>query len=156
VTKSVPPGTVQRPTTSANGLGRRAIFPLPIHRSGHGGVARRSPASFEASFIEDQAVLTIWGELDFLSEPEFRTFLAAVIDCEPRSVALDLSQLNFMDASAVRVIAQGTERLRILGHSLTIHSPSTIVFRVLELCGFANLVGIGRRERSNAIEPALS
>jgi anti-sigma B factor antagonist len=157
VSKSVPLGTAQRTSTSANGAGRRATFRSPIHRSGRGVVAARRPlASFEASFVGKQAVLTIWGELDLLTEHEFRTFLAAVIDGEPGSIELDLRQLNFMDASGVGVIAHGLERLRVRGRSLTIRSSSSMVFRVLQLTGFANLVSIGPRERANAIEPALS
>ncbi len=76
-----------------------------------------------------------------------------MIDCGPGSVELDLGQLNFMDASGLRVIADGTERLSLLGRLLTIRSPSKTVLRVLELTGLADLVGIGPTQ---AIELALN
>ena len=155
VTKSVPLGTARQPTTSANGAARRhATIRSAISDWGRGGAGTHtSLASFDASFIGERAVLTIWGELDLLTEPEFRAFLAAVIDCGPGSVELDLGQLNFMDASSLRVIADGTERLRVLGRLLTIRSPSMTVLRVLELSGLTNPVSIGPAE---AIELALN
>jgi anti-sigma B factor antagonist len=154
VTKSVLLGTAQQTNTSANGAGRHITSRPAILRSGRGVTdARRSLASFDASFIGERAVLTIWGELDLLTEPEFRAFLAAVIDCGPGSVELDLGQLNFLDASGLRVIADGTERLRVLGRLLTIRFPSKTVLRVLELSGLANLVSIGP---AAAIELALN
>ena len=154
MTKSVPLGIAQQTNTSANGAGRdtTARSATPHSRRRVAG-ARRPHASFDASFIGQRAVLTIWGELDLLTEPEFRSFLAAVIDCGPGSVELDLGQLNFMDASGLRVIADGTERLSLLGRFLTIRSPSKTVLRVLELTGLADLVGIGPTQ---AIELALN
>ena len=144
MTKSVPLGTAQQSNTSANGAGRYSTARSAIPRSRRGGPdARRPRAGFDASFIGQRAVLSIWGELDLLTEPEFRAFLAAVIDCCPGSVELDLGQLNFMDASGLRVIADGTERLSLLGRLLTIRSPSKTVLRVLELTGLADLVSSG-------------
>jgi anti-sigma B factor antagonist len=154
VTKSVAPGTAQQTTTWANGAGRHSAARSAIPHANRGVAdARRPRASFDASFIGQRAVLTIWGELDLLTEPEFRASLGAVIDCGPGSVELDLGQLNFMDASGLRVIADGTERLSLLGRPLTIRSPSQTVLRVLELTGLANLVGTGPTQ---GIELALN
>jgi anti-sigma B factor antagonist len=155
VKKSGPVGTARQTNTSANGVaGRHTAARSPFLGWGRGvASAGTSRASFDASFIGDRAVLTIWGDLDLLTEPEFRAFLAAVIDCGPGSVELDLGQLNFMDASGLRVIADGTERLGVLGRLLTIRSPSKGVLRVLELSGLTN--GVSSRP-PEAVELALN
>jgi anti-anti-sigma factor len=87
-------------------------------------------------------VLTIWGELDLATESEFAAFFDAVIDCDPGSVELDLHQLSLVDASGVEVIARGSARLRHLGLPLTIHSPSAVLLRMLDVTAFAELVRV--------------
>lgn len=86
-------------------------------------------------------MLTIWGELDLGTVPEFASFFDAVIDCKCGSVALDLEQLNFIDASGVQSIAQRSERLKDLGRVLTIRSPSAVLLRMLDMT-FPELVQV--------------
>jgi anti-anti-sigma factor len=142
VPKTQPPGTTQQTDTSASDVpGRQATSRFPVPRWGRGVANNRiSGASFEASFIGEQAVLSIWGELDVCAEHEFRTILDAVIDCGHGSVELDLDHLNFMDASGLRVIACGKERLREGCRALTFRSASPVVLRALDITGFTRLV----------------
>jgi anti-anti-sigma factor len=150
VTKSVqiasalPLGTEQPTTTATNSTaGWRSPSRSPAPRLRHRSAEpRRSFASFEASFFEEHAVLTIWGELDLGTEPEFASFFDAVIDCKCGPVELDLEQLNFIDASGVRSIAQRSERLKHLGRVLTIRSPSAVLLRMLDLTAFSELVRV--------------
>jgi anti-sigma B factor antagonist len=144
IAPSRPLGTEQPTSTSSNShAGRRAISRSPVPRRRHRPAdTHRSLASFDASFIDEQAVLAVWGELDLLTEREFGAYLHAAIDCGHGSVELDLSQLNFLDASALRVIAQGAALLRGDGRSLTIRSPAAVVVRALEITGLTELIRV--------------
>jgi anti-anti-sigma factor len=150
VTKSVqiapsrPLGT-EPPTSTATSsrAGRQAASRSRVPRRRHRPAGpNRSLASFDASFVGERAVLAIWGELDLHAEREFSAHLHAAIDCGHGAVELDLSQLNFLDASALGVIAHGAAILRAHGRSLTIRSPAPVVVRTLEITGFAQLLRV--------------
>jgi anti-anti-sigma factor len=87
-------------------------------------------------------VLAISGELDLLTEREFGAYLHVALACGRGSVELDLSQLNFLDASALRVIAQGAALLIADGRTLTIRSPGAGVVRAFDIAGLAELVRV--------------
>jgi anti-sigma B factor antagonist len=138
-----PLGT-QRPTstTTNSRAGRQVARSRDPRRRDRPAGPHRSLASFDTSFVGERAVLTVWGELDLLAESEFSAYLRAAIDCGHGSVELDLSQLNFLDTSALGVIAQGAALLRADGRSLTIRSPAPVVVRTLEITGLAELLRV--------------
>ena len=106
-------------------------------------VARDLPLSdfsVGASFVGAQVVLSLNGEVDALTAPEFGAFFQTMIDRGHRSVVLDLSGLRFMDASGLAVISQGADRLAVSGGSLHIRGPVTLVRKTLELTGFTELL----------------
>jgi len=141
---TAPLGTEQPTSTATNSrAGRQAASRLRVPRRRHRPAGpHRSLASYDASFVGERAVLAIWGELDLLAEREFSAYLHAAIDCGHGSVELDLSQLNFLDASALGVIAHGAAILRANGRSLTIRSPAPVVVRTLEITGLAELLRV--------------
>jgi len=92
------------------------------------------------SFEADRVVLGVWGEVDPVSAPELATVLDAVIDRGHTAVVLDLASLSFMDASGLRVIAHGVNRLTPVGGMLTIRSAPTNVTRILEITGLHEVI----------------
>jgi anti-anti-sigma factor len=93
-----------------------------------------------ASFVGAQAILTLGGEVDALTAPEFGAFFQTMIDRGHHSVVLDLADLRFMDASGLAVIAHGADRLQASGGSLSIRAPVALIRKMLELTGFSRLV----------------
>jgi anti-anti-sigma factor len=119
----------------------------PARRRRRSTLPSHSFVSFEASCIGEQAVLTVWGDLDLLTNAAFDAILDSVIDCGRGSVELDLRQLNFMHVSGLNAIAHGTQRLGDLGRSFTIRPPSATPLRTIESAVLAGLV------RAEASEP---
>jgi anti-anti-sigma factor len=111
-------------------------------------VDRRALSEFSmvASFADGAVTLALQGEVDALTAPEFDAVFDAMIERGHPSVALDLSALRFMDGSGLTVIARGAQRLEASGGTLTIHAPSDLVGRLLEITGFAHLVELGLEE----------
>jgi anti-anti-sigma factor len=62
---------------------------------------------------------------------------------------LDLSAVQFLDASTVRVIVAASEFLRTRSRSLVLRSPSTCAQRVLGLCDLSGLV---ERDRLDSVD----
>jgi anti-anti-sigma factor len=99
-----------------------------------------SDFSVAASFVDGQVVLSLRGEVDILSAPEFEAFFETMIDRGHQSVVLDLAGLRFMDASGLAVIARGADRLEVAGGALTIRTPMAMIGHMLDITGFARLV----------------
>lgn len=57
-------------------------------------------------------------------------------------IALDLAELDFMDASGLNIIAEATSRLRSAGGALTIRSPSGMVRRMLDITDMSDLIEV--------------
>ena len=95
-----------------------------------------------ADFAKGRVVLAVRGEVDIVTAPELAAILDAVIDRGHRIVVLDLSELEFMDASGLRVIIHGAQRLAPAGGELALRSPSRLVLRMLDITGLTSLVGL--------------
>ena len=75
------------------------------------------------------------GELDLATAGELRTILANVVSSGAAQVVLDLSNVSFMDASALGVIVAAANRLRLGGGRLTLAGAAPNIERVLRLTG---------------------
>jgi anti-sigma B factor antagonist len=71
------------------------------------------------------------GEIDVHTAPR----LAAAIDAAGTTVRLDLSQIEFVDSSGLRVLIEAHQRVSEAGGQLTIVSPSSAVQRLFEISG---------------------
>lgn len=78
----------------------------------------------------DQSV-TASGEIDAHTAPT----LAKAIDAAGTDVTLDLSGVEFVDSSGLRVLIDAHQRLGDAGGSLTLVAPSEPVRRLLEISG---------------------
>jgi anti-anti-sigma factor len=87
-----------------------------------------------------EAVLTIRGELDIRTSPELERQLASTMGRGYRFVVLDLARLEFMDASALHLIARQAGHLAHSGGALTIRSPATKIRRLLDIVGLSDLI----------------
>ncbi|HEX3563809.1 MAG TPA: anti-sigma factor antagonist, partial [Acidimicrobiales bacterium] len=104
----------------------------------------RSFPSFdiEASFVGDETILGLRGEIDVHAAPELGAYLDAMIGRGHLRIVLDLEELSFLDASGLSVIAGETIRIKLSGGSLAIRTPSALVAHLLEITGFAKMITI--------------
>jgi anti-sigma B factor antagonist len=72
------------------------------------------------------------GEIDGHSSPQLEAVLADVAD---RHIAIDMSGIEFVDSSGLRVLVEAHQRAEEAGGSLTLIEISQPVARLLELSG---------------------
>lgn len=65
--------------------------------------------------VDEVAVTTVGGELDYSVSPELRERVFAQIAAGRRRLLLDFSDVTFIDSTAIGVIVAALSRLRALG-----------------------------------------
>lgn len=87
-----------------------------------------------------RAAVWLWGEHDLATVRIVTTALAAAVAVEDVPVVVDLSDVDFMDASTLSSLMNGRKLLAGRGRRLTVRSPQPFSRRLLELCDLAGLV----------------
>lgn len=86
-------------------------------------------------FTDVDGCLHVAGEVDAHSAPELADQLAARIGAD--DVDVDLSAVDFMDSSGLRVVIEAHQRALEAGSRLVVHSPSTSVRKIIEITGLS-------------------
>lgn len=96
------------------------------------------PGDFSVCLVfgTDRSVVAVCGELDILTAAAFGGFLDIAASRPGQLVVVDLAEVAFLDASALRQLARILPRLRAAGSDLAIVSPSPTVYKALDLTGF--------------------
>jgi len=77
------------------------------------------------------------GQIDLYSAPAFKTALVEAIDAGMTDIIVDLTEVEFMDSTALGVLVGVSKRIKLLGGSVAIVSPDETIQRVFELSGLA-------------------
>ncbi len=96
----------------------------------------------EARHAGRAVVLRLEGELDTATASELRQVMTEVLDTSPASVALDLSELTFIDSTGIGVLISGCRRAEQVNSSFVLRSPSRPVLKALRLTAVDRLMGI--------------
>lgn len=83
------------------------------------------------------SVVWLRGEHDIFTLPGLWETVARAIEFDDADVVVDLSAVDFMDASTIGVLVRARTILAKRSRSLTLRAPSTSAVRVLGLCGVA-------------------
>src|SRR4051794_23883260 len=98
------------------------------------GSASRSGADLRLPIdFADGVAMAVAGELDLASAPYFAAVLDAVIDRGHRRVLVDCSELRFIDASGVGILAAAQARLLRADGEMRVHGASGLVYRIFEI-----------------------
>jgi len=84
------------------------------------------------------AVVTLEGEVDLYTAPEFEEVLLHAIDEGARHVVVDLSAVTFVDSTALGVLVAGGKRL-LDGGRLRIVCHDDRIRRILTIAGLAGV-----------------
>ena len=95
----------------------------------------------------DPTVASLHGEHDLSSVLALCEMLAEAIADGGADLILDLSAVEFLDASTMRVITAADEFLRARSRSLVLRAPSRCARRVIDLCGLSGLVERDSRDQ---------
>jgi anti-sigma B factor antagonist len=90
----------------------------------------------------DPIVVTMWGEVDLYSAPKLADAIGELIRRGHQEVTLDLSAVEFMDSTGVRVLVDVFEALRDAGGQPLLQAASAPVRRVLALTGLDGLLAL--------------
>jgi stage II sporulation protein AA (anti-sigma F factor antagonist) len=99
---------------------------------------RGSPLAIEAVTTDTTTMLMIRGELDVATVRQLQDALAA---SDGDNVDLDLSALEFIDASGVGMLARAAAQYRQGGKGLRVLRARPFVQRVLAVCELDHLIG---------------
>lgn len=83
----------------------------------------------------DDVVVALRGELDVGGVPRFTQAMSGVGDVPGRRLVLDLSELDFIDASGIGAIERARDGLCARAVDVIARSPQPAVRRVFVLCG---------------------
>src|SRR4051794_2172416 len=95
----------------------------------------------ETQVTGDQALVRLSGELDLDGAGPVAEQLVALADGNVRTVAVNASDVSFLDSSGLRALLTAREQLERLNVVLRVASPSPVVERVLEMTGTRQLLG---------------
>ena len=79
------------------------------------------------------AMVRLAGELDVATAADFRNCLTELHLAGQRRFIVDLSEVDFMDSTAIGVLVAATKRFRASDGDVAVAAPSDRVRRVLEL-----------------------
>jgi anti-anti-sigma factor len=92
-----------------------------------------------SSFVGDEAVLTLRGELDSAAVPSLSSVIDAVIASGYLVIRVDMAEVMFVASTGLTVLALGANRVAAMRGRLTIRSPSTAVRRLLDISDLQGL-----------------
>lgn len=84
-------------------------------------------------------VVVVHGEVDIRTAPELRDCLGQIIDDGASRVVLDLSDVEFVDSTALSVMVGAHKRLAKQGSPLSVVAGGDAVRRVLSVTGLARV-----------------
>lgn len=84
---------------------------------------------------DDLGVIVLSGEVDIYTAPQFRECLLELLDSGVKRLVVDLSQITFIDSTALGVLIGGVRRVHSSGGAMTIVVTTRPVERVLSITG---------------------
>ncbi len=88
---------------------------------------------FERFDRDGARTLRLRGEVDLAARDEFRTQMASLVDGAHSPVCIDLSEVTFIDSSALGVLVVMREQAAERGVDVVLRAPSPPVSRVLSI-----------------------
>jgi len=99
---------------------------------------------------DDLALIVVGGELDYGASPRLRARILAHIDGGARHLVLDLSEVTFIDSTAIGVLVSAVARLRETGGGslrVVCADDNARVLRIFDIVGVADALDLhGSRE----------
>ena len=89
-------------------------------------------------------VVTVEGEIDIFTAPEFKERISGAIDAGREVVVVDLAATTFIDSSSLGVLIGAHRRLKLRGGTLVVVCDNDAIvktFRITGLDGVFTLVG---------------
>jgi anti-sigma B factor antagonist len=99
----------------------------------------------------DAYVISLSGEVDLYTAPEFKQQLLEVIGQGGKEVVVDFSNTTFIDSTTLGVLVGGVKRLRSSGGQLTLVCSDRNITKIFEITGLNKVFPI-YESRAEALE----
>jgi anti-sigma B factor antagonist len=102
-------------------------------------------------------VIAARGEIDLFTAPELKQVITEVIESGERRVAIDLSEVSFLDSTALGVLIGAVKRLRSRGGALAVINTDSSIAKTFEITGLDQIFTIvsSRAEALEALDDAI-
>lgn len=91
----------------------------------------------------DAVNVAVRGEIDLHNSPELRTALLDILTkAKPRRLVINLSQVSYMDSSAIAVLVETLQKLRKQGGKIWLTALQPRVRQLLEIARLDTIFGI--------------
>ena len=87
-------------------------------------------------------VLSVGGDLDVVGAPDLRQAVVTAVAEGSRLLALDLSELDFVDSFGLGAVVGALKRVRQRGGELALVCPSSRIRRVFEICDLDRILAL--------------
>jgi anti-sigma B factor antagonist len=84
---------------------------------------------------DEQFVISLAGEVDLYTAPEFKQQLLDVIDQGAKDVIVDLTSTTFIDSTTLGVLVGGVKRLRTNDGQLALVCSDRNITKIFEITG---------------------
>ena len=84
-------------------------------------------------------VLTVRGDIDLASAPDFETSLRTALDQSPSSITIDLTGLTFIDSSGLRALVSVSKEAQSRDATIALRNVPRHAQRVLDITGLSEL-----------------
>ena len=97
----------------------------------------------------DAVILALSGKLDATTAKTFEDRILGVINLGTQRLVVDLSQLDYVSSSGLRVFILAAKRLQTVGGKIVLCSMKDHVRQVFDLAGFSSMLSIyGSRDEA--------
>jgi len=101
--------------------------------------------STEVNPSDEATIIKVRGEIDMATAGRLRDAIEPHMGPK-QTIVLDLSEVEFMDSSALKVLVQARGRLTEDGGSLVLRNPSRSAHRLLTVAGATELLEADARD----------
>jgi anti-sigma B factor antagonist len=91
---------------------------------------------------DDAYLISLSGEVDLYTAPDFKQQLLQVIGDGARQVIVDFSQTTFIDSTTLGVLVGGVKRLRPNGGQLSLVCSDRNITKIFEITGLDKVFAI--------------
>ena len=103
--------------------------------------------STEVAQVGDETIIHVRGEIDVATCERLRDTIEPHLGPQ-QAIVLDLSEVEFMDSSCLRVLQQARGTLTADGGSLFLRNPSRVARRTLTVAQAQDLLEVGADDES--------
>ena len=100
---------------------------------------------------EDAYAISLSGEVDLYTAPEFKQQLLELVGRGARDVVVDFTNTTFIDSTTLGVLVGGVKRLRTNGGQLSLVCSDRNITKIFEITGLDKVFPI-YETRSEAVE----